>query len=204
MGERTLTDEDINAMFSEINGKIDALTERVDELAAARKEAAGTIGAEDYTRNDKPRGRLERARENIFNSIDLPTFEYPPRKLIYEILCEDMSFGGIEFTFVSIGWLGKKIPGKDKSLYYDVYLSNETTIAFIKTNDRISLDDLDHLINVQLPEFKQVFPESKICLGLGGESFDSGVEEEALRRGIGTINLGGEDVVINDKDVKAW
>jgi len=145
------------------------------------------------------------ARENIFNSIDLPAFEYSPRRLIYEILCEDKSFGGIKFTSVTIGDQSKVVNGKwvsvDKG---DVVLSNETATALIIAHEHVSLDDLDRLINVLLPGYKQMYSESKIYLGLGGESFDSGVEEEALRRGIGTINLGGEDVEINDKNVKAW
>jgi hypothetical protein len=98
--------------------------------------------------------------------------------------------------------------GKVVRAEFDTVLLNGTAAAVIEAKYRVRMGDLMCLIYMDLPKFRRVFPQYKdftIYLGLGGMSFDEGVEEEALLRGVATLKLdGGAAVEINDKDAKAW
>jgi len=130
--------------------------------------------------------------------------------IVYNLLEKRMSFAGIDFDEIDRGLSrGKKLPNGERIRgEYDVILYNGTTIAIIEIKYRVRPKNIERLIDVQLPRFRQIFPyykDFKVYLGLGGMSFEKGVEEEALLRGIGTLKLDGESVVeINDKNVKAW
>jgi hypothetical protein len=118
-------------------------------------------------------------------------------------------FAGIKFDFIVHGTeQSRKLPdGKKVNGEYDVVLRNGSSIAIIEVKHRVGIDALTRLTTVQLPRFKQVYPEYKdfkMYLGLGGMTFERGVAEEAHRQGIATLMLSGDAVEIDDKDVKAW
>jgi len=120
-----------------------------------------------------------------------------------------MMFAGIEFDYIDHGLIrtrklpdGSKIKGE-----YDVLLYNGTSIGLIEVKQRVGKEALDRLVNVQLPRFRQVFPQYanfKMYLGLGGMSFEKGIAEKAQSMGIATLMLSGDAVDVNDKNVKAW
>jgi hypothetical protein len=97
---------------------------------------------------------------------------------------------------------GTKIKGE-----YDLVLYNGTSIALIEAKNRVRKDDLEKLLDVQLPRFKLFYPQYKdytYYLGLCGMSFEDGVEAEALSRGIATLKPNGESLESNETTVKAW
>ena len=192
MGDNVPTFEEIRAMqaetakqmaenakrSAEIDAKIDKLTVDIDKM---RKELGGIGDSNGFFAEDA----------------------------IYDSLYESKRFGGVKFGCVSRGMKGElDLPnGEHIKGEYDVVLINSTSVAIVEAKYRVRKKDLDRLINVQLPRFRMVFPvyaAYKVYLGIGGMSFESGVEEEALERGVGTLKLNGEAVVVNDKDVKAW
>jgi hypothetical protein len=123
---------------------------------------------------------------------------------------KDKIFAGVQFDEVRRGMEGDEVlpNGKKIRAEFDVVLLNGTSVALIEAKYRVRRDDLERLIYVQLPKFRRVFPQYrdfKIYLGLGGMSFNDGVMEEALLRGVGTLKFdGGTLVEVNDKNATAW
>jgi hypothetical protein len=65
----------------------------------------------------------------------------------------------------------RKLPdGKNVTGEYDILLYNGTSVAIIEVKHRVRRDAFKRLIEVQMPRFRQIFPEYKDCkmyLGLG-------------------------------------
>jgi hypothetical protein len=186
------TVEEIMAMFAETRAsiaEIGAGLEKTEKLMAENakkfadmREELGNIGHNN--------GLI--AEEIVFHSLE-----------------KDMVFAGIKFDFIDHGLVrSRKLPdGKKVKGEYDVLLYNGTAVAIIEVKHRVGIEALKRLVEVQLPRFKQVFPQyedAKMYLGLGGMSFEKGIAEEARKQGIATLMLSGDAVDINDKDVKAW
>jgi hypothetical protein len=192
MGERTLTDEDIKAMFAESEKLLAKTIEQVDRTD---KQMAET---------DRQIAKIHKELGNIGQNNGLIAEE-----IVFHSLEKDRIFAGIKFDFVDHGTVrsgalpdGKRVKGE-----YDVLLKNGTSVAIIEVKHRVGQEALERLIEVQLPRFRQIFPEhkdAKMYLGLGGMSFEKGVAEKARSLGIATLTLSGDAVEINDKDVKAW
>jgi hypothetical protein len=126
--------------------------------------------------------------------------------LIYNSLYKRMSFGGVTFDDIDQGIRrGKKLPdGKKIQGEFDVILFNGASIAIIDVKYRVRKEDIDYLIDVQMTKFKILFPQYKdfrTYLGLGGLSFQKGVERDALQRGIATLKLKGDAVEIHDENL---
>jgi hypothetical protein len=124
-------------------------------------------------------------------------------EMLHNSLADRMTFGGIKFDKIFHGWkLSQTLPdGKIVRGEFDITLLNGTALALIDVKYRARKDDIDFLIDKQLPKFRFLFPEYKnfkTYLGLGGMSFEKGVETAALQRGIGVIKVKGETVEIND------
>jgi len=213
MGERTLTDADIKAIFAEsdkqsakANASIDRLTVDIEDLktlvAKTTEQVDKTI--QQMAKSDEKFADMREELGNIGHNNGLVAEE-----IVYHSLAKDMVFAGIKFETVDHGTVrsrklsdGKKVKGE-----YDVLLYNGTSVAIIEVKHRVGRDALTRLVEVQLPRFRQIFPEYKDCkmyLGLGGMSFEKGIAEEAHRQGIATLTLSGDAVEIDDKDVKAW
>lgn len=130
--------------------------------------------------------------------------------VVYNSLKKSMTFGGVTFDRVSHSVEesitlpgGKRVEGE-----FDVVLSNCTSVAIIEVKYRVRAEDIDYLVDVQMPKFKVVLPQYKDCkvyLGIGGMAFEKGVKQCALRRGIGVLELSDNLVKeVRDKNVKAW
>jgi len=199
MGERTLTDADIKAIFAETDrqmaetGRRMAETDKmIKELIASRKDADEKF--------DLIRKELGGIGEN--NGL-------VAEELVYHSLEKSMTFAGVEFDSIEHGVErsrkladGKRVKGE-----YDVVLENGSSVAVIEVKYRVGKSVLDKLINEQLPKFRLIFPQYKdfkMYLGLGGMSFEKGVAEEARSMGIATLMLNGEAVEIHDENVKVW
>jgi len=213
MSNRTLTDEDIKAMFAETNKQMaeaekqfvetqKQFAETQKQFAETEKQMAAT--AKQMAENDEKFAKMRKEVSGIGDSNG-----FFAEEAIYESLYENKRFGGIKFGCVSRGMKGAvELPsGEWINGEYDTVLINSTSVAIFEVKYRVRKKDLDRLLTVQLPRFKQIFPmyaAYKVYLGLGGMSFESGVEEEALQSGVGTLKISGEAVIVNDKGVKAW
>ena len=220
MGGNVPTVEEIMAMFAE-SAKKSAETEKLmaenakrsaetEKLMAENAKRSAEIDAkidkltQQMAKNDEKFADMREELGNIGHNNGLVAEE-----IVYHSLNKNMTFAGIEFDSIDHGTVrtrklsdGKKVKGE-----YDVLLYNGTSVAIIEVKHRVGRDALKRLVEVQLPRFRQIFPEYKdfkMYLGLGGMSFEKGVEEEARQQGVATLMLSGDAVEINDKDVKAW
>jgi hypothetical protein len=129
--------------------------------------------------------------------------------MLYNSLSDNMTFGGVKFDTITKNLNqsrtlpdGKKLQGE-----FDLALFNGTALALIDVKYRARKEDVDYLIDKQLPKFRRLFPvyrNLKMYLGLGGTSFDKDVETAALQRGVGVLKVKGETVEINDDNLKTW
>ncbi|MCL2063033.1 MAG: hypothetical protein FWG98_01495 [Candidatus Cloacimonetes bacterium] len=120
-----------------------------------------------------------------------------------------MCFGGIKFDQLDKSFSrSKKMPDGTKIQgEYDIVLYNGDTIALIEIKYRARKGDTMELINRKLSIFKQLFPEyanHKFLLGLGGFSFEKGVENDAKKHGIGILKTKGESIEIIDNHLKIY
>jgi hypothetical protein len=192
MGERVPTFEEMMALFAETRASMAKTDAMIDKLTL------------QMAKNDEKFADMHEELGNIGHNNGLVAEE-----IVYHSLNKNMTFAGIEFDSIDKGVTReKKLPdGKKVKGEYDVVLLNGTSVAIIEVKHRVGQEALKRLIEVQLPRFRQIFPQYKdfkMYLGLGGMSFEKGIEEEAHRQGIATLMLGGDAVEINDKDVKAW
>jgi len=206
MGERTLTDEDIKAMFSESEKWFTRVAEQMEkterQMAETERQMAET--AKKSVANDEKFDKIHKELGNIGHNNGLVAEE-----IVFHSLAKNKIFAGIKFDTVDHGTVrSKTLPnGKEVKGEYDVLLYNGSAVAIIEVKHRVGKDALKRLIEVQLPRFRQIFPEYKDCkmyLGLGGMSFEKNIAEEAQSLGIATLTLSGDAVEINDANVKAW
>jgi hypothetical protein len=163
------------------------------------------------TKNAKEMAQLKKSHEEmqkVLSGIGISN-GLVAEDLIFNSLNNRMSFGGVTFDDIDYGIRrGKRLPDGSKVIgEYDVVLFNGAAIAIIDVKYRVRKEDIEYLINVQMPKFKVLFPQYKdfdVYLGLGGMSFQRGVERDALQRGIGTFKLKGEALEINDNDLKVY
>jgi len=192
MGESVMTFEEIRTLQAE-TAKITA------ENAVAIKELTQNI-----EKTEKQIAEIHKELGNIGKNNGLVAEE-----IVFHSLAKDKIFAGITFDSVDHGTVrSRTLPdGKNVTGEYDVLLENGSAVAIIEVKHRVGKEALKRLIDVQLPRFRQIFPEYKDCkmyLGLGGMSFEKNIAEEARSLGIATLTLSGDAVEINDKDVKAW
>ena len=206
MGERTLTDEDIKAMFSESEKWFTRVAEQMEkterQMAETERQMAET--AKKSVANDEKFDKIHKELGNIGHNNGLVAEE-----IVFHSLAKNKIFAGIKFDTVDHGTVrSKTLPnGKEVKGEYDVLLYNGSAVAINEVKHRVGKDALKRLIEVQLPRFRQIFPEYKDCkmyLGLGGMSFEKNIAEEAQSLGIATLTLSGDAVEINDANVKAW
>jgi len=193
------TVEEIRAMQAETTKQMAENAKSMAETDRMIKELA-----KQMAETDKEIAKIHKELGGIGENNGLVAEE-----IVFHSLAKDMVFAGIKFDTVDHGTVrsrklsdGKKVKGE-----YDVLLYNGTSVAIIEVKHRVGQEALKRLIEVQLPRFRQIFPEykdAKMYLGLGGMSFEKGIAEEAHRQGIATLTLSGDAVEINDKDVKAW
>jgi len=185
-------------------------TENAKEMAQLREENDKEM-AQLRENSEREMAQLKKSQEEmqkVLSGIGISN-GLVAEDLIFNSLNNRMSFGGITFDDIDQGIRrGKRLPDGSKVVgEYDVVLFNGAAIAIIDVKYRVRKEDIEYLIDVQMPKFKVLFPQYKdfnVYLGLGGMSFQRGVERDALQRGIGTFKLKGEIVEINDKHLKVW
>jgi len=201
--KKILTYEELMALFAEIGRKMEQSREehdkRIAEIEKLQKE-----NAKRFAKLEKSQEEMQKVLSGIGISNGLVAED-----LIFNSLNKKMSFGGITFDDIYQGIRrGKRLADGSKVIgEYDVVLFNGAAIAIIDVKYRVRKEDIEYLIDVQMPKFKVLFPQYKdfnVYLGLGGMSFQQGVERDALQRGVGTFKLKGEAVEINDKHLKVW
>ncbi|MCL2062826.1 MAG: hypothetical protein FWG98_00440 [Candidatus Cloacimonetes bacterium] len=127
----------------------------------------------------------------------------------YSSLLNSMSFGGVDFDQIDKSVTrSRKLPDGTKIRgEYDVVMHNGDTIALIEIKFRARTGHAEDLINRKINIFKQLFPEyanHKFLLGLGGLSFEDGVEDDAINHGIGILKTKGESIEIIDNHLKIY
>jgi len=199
------------ASKEETDAKIAASKKETDAmLAASKRETDASIAASDaklaaaFARLDAvvegTKAELAGLSESSGRAVESMTFDFFDKR---------MTFAGVTFDEIECGVnRKKKLPdGKKVRGEYDIVLYNGSAIALVEAKHRVRMEDLNKLINEQMPRFKLFFPQYKdfkYYLGLCGMSFEDGVEETALDRGIGTLKLSGDAIEINETNVKAW
>jgi len=210
--------EAIIAIGKNIDKSIDRLGEKIDKailsmterIASSKEETDAKIAASD--------AKLAAAFARLDAVVEGTTAELAGlsvsagravESMAFDFFDKRMAFAGVTFDDIECGVnRKKKLPdGKKVQGQYDVVLYNGAAIALIEAKNRVRMEDLDKLINEQMPRFKLFFPQYKdfkFYLGLCGMSFEDGVEETALCKGIGTLKLSGDALEINEIKVKAW
>jgi len=206
MGGNVPTFEEIMAGFAEIRAVQAESAKRSVEIDAKIDRVAEQLekNAKQMAETDKKFAKIHKELGGIGENNGLIAEE-----IVFHSLAKDKIFAGIKFDSVDHGTVrSRTLPdGKNVTGEYDVLLYNGTSVAIIEVKHRVGREALKRLIDVQLPRFRQIFPEYKDCkmyLGLGGMSFEKNIAEEARSLGIATLTLSGDAVEINDKDVKAW
>ena len=197
--KKILTYEELMALFAASEKRMAEHDKEMSELWKLHKE------------NEKGSAELQKSQEEmqkVLSGIGISN-GLVAEDLIFNSLNKSKLFGGITFDDIVQGIKrGKRLPDGSKVIgEYDVVLFNGAAIAIIDVKYRVRKEDIDYLIDVQMPKFKVLFPQYKdfdVYLGLGGMSFQKSVERDALQRGVGTFKLKGEAVEINDKHLKVW
>jgi len=125
---------------------------------------------------------------------------------IYNALEKKKTFCGIQFDRIdrNVKMYFKLLDLKGE---FDIVLENGDTLAIIEAKHNVEKKDVIKLYEKQADKFRKLFPtykNYKIILGIGGLSFDKGVEEEANRNGIGLIKVTGEGVEFHTSKIKIY
>jgi hypothetical protein len=126
-------------------------------------------------------------------------------EFIFNALSKDLTFAGIQFY--DIAKLNKYRKASGLKGQYDIVMTNTDTLTLGEAKQRVRLEDINKLINKQLPDFRILFPEYnhyKVILALGGLCFDDNVEEEAKKNGIGIIKIVGDKLEYQTENIKIY
>ena len=88
----------------------------------------------------------------------------------------------------------------------DLFLYNGNAVAIIEIKYKARREDIQKLIN-KPPIFKILYPQyqsHRIYLGLAAMSFEEHVEDDTIKEGIAIIKQVGDDIIINDKNLKVF
>jgi hypothetical protein len=213
MDGKTMTFEEIKALQAENALAIKELLRSGEEtkrqMAETEKQMAET--ERQMAETERQMAETDRKIANIHKELGGigENNGLIAEEIVFHSLEKDKIFAGVKFDSINHGTIrSRTLPdGRSVKGEYDVFLENGTSVAIIEVKHRVGKEALKRLIEVQLPRFKQVFPQhkdAKMYLGLGGMSFEKGVAEEARSLGVATLTLSGDAVEINDKDVKTW
>jgi len=89
---------------------------------------------------------------------------------------------------------------------YDIVMYNNDSLAIIEVKFKAREKNIAQVLK-KAETFKILSPyykDFKIYLGLAALTFDSGVEEECIEKGIAVIKQMGDAVVINDENLKTF
>jgi hypothetical protein len=97
-----------------------------------------------------------------------------------------------------------RFPGLDDE--YDIFLSNNKSIAIIEIKYNVKQDDIGRL-KKKAENFRKFLPEynkRKLYLGLASLSFRKTTEQKIIDEGIAAIKQVGDKMVINSKNLKVF
>jgi len=89
---------------------------------------------------------------------------------------------------------------------YDIVLYNHASVALIEVKYKAHVSDIPEVLK-KAETFRILFPNYKdfrIYLGLASMSFYPELEEACINNGIAIIKQVGDNVIINDKHLKAY
>jgi hypothetical protein len=116
-----------------------------------------------------------------------------------------MYFAGQEFDSIDTN-LGRKSKKLNLQAEYDIVMYNCTSVAIIEVKYKVDCEDIEEIL-AKPQTFKQLFPQYSnyaIYLGVAGLYLDKTAITEAKKQGIGIIKQVGENMVVNDKHLKAF
>ncbi|MDR0868738.1 MAG: hypothetical protein LBP75_09765 [Planctomycetota bacterium] len=127
----------------------------------------------------------------------------------YNALETKQIFAGIHFDKVLRNQHAiRRLPdGNRLESEFDLQLTNRKAVALISLKYRVRKSNVKDMVERQVVNFRQLFPEYdgyKIYLGIGGMSFDKGVIDEAKKLGIGLLQQKGEIVEYVNDEVKPY
>ncbi|MCL2074235.1 MAG: hypothetical protein FWH18_09955 [Marinilabiliaceae bacterium] len=100
----------------------------------------------------------------------------------------------------------KKIKNSGIDVEYDIQMFNCISVGLIETKYKLTFDDIKKTI-IKVGMFRDAFPQfanHKLYLGIASMIFEKKVEDECIRQGIAVIKQVGDNVVINDKNLKQF
>jgi len=89
---------------------------------------------------------------------------------------------------------------------YDILLINGQAVGIVEVKYKAHGNDLSDVIR-KAQTFRRNFPDyqqHKVYLGLASMAFYPELEQECISRGIAVIKQSGDNVIINDKHIKAF
>jgi hypothetical protein len=115
-----------------------------------------------------------------------------------------MFFAGQHFDEMATNLKAKAGGVQDE---FDIVLYNGESVAIIEIKYKARTEDLDHMVNKKVQNFRTLFPhykDYKVYLGLGSMSFNEHVYAKAKELGIGLLKQKGETVEAEPGYVKAY
>ena len=177
-----------------------AFDKRMEESA----EAADRRQAEWEKRNAAFDKRMETLRQEIGGIAK--SNGAMAEEAIYNALEHDKKFAGVKFDDIR-----KNIQIQSENFEtlteLDILMLNGDTISLIETKYKVEQKDVIKLINKQLNDFRQCYPQYnnyKILLGIGGMSFEDKAEAEAKNNGVGIIKILGDKVEYHTEEIKIY
>ncbi len=122
----------------------------------------------------------------------------------YTYLQDRLTFGNIKYDSIQKNTIGKANGIKAE---FDIVMFNGNSIALIETKYKAHEKDIDKLIETQLPNFKTLFPKYAhyhFYLGIASFAYYDKLEEKARQNGIGMLKIKGENVSLDDQNLKAY
>ena len=89
---------------------------------------------------------------------------------------------------------------------YDILLINGKSVAIIEVKFKVREKAVEHLLG-KIKHFRQNFPEyqnHRVYLGIASLVFDAQVETECEKNGIAIIKQEGDNIIINETNLKAF
>jgi hypothetical protein len=160
--------------------------------------------AADKARWDKDQRRMKHINE-LYGGVSKTLGQQSEQFFQKALKNANFSFGGVVYNRMTPRLKGIFGQLQDE---YDIVLHNGAYLAIIEVKHRFRLSDLHVLLDRKLPNFYTLYPEysdgKTIYLGIAGFSFDDGVVEEAISRGIGILSKDGKHVRFDDAHLKAY
>jgi hypothetical protein len=213
-----LTAEDVWAMFAETDRRMQESREKEreerekerDERKKWREEwDKGIQEIRDIQKeNAKEIKELSKNIGGVSNSNGSVAEEY-----FINSLKRKMEFAGIRFNAIEANRISKHkmktpdIKEETRINEFDIVMLNGNCVAIIEIKYKAKIEDIEHLVNSKLEDFKISHPQYKdfnVYLGLGSFSFNDKTVDKARELGVGLLRQIGETVEYETGWVRAY